>query len=233
MKKTIFKIGIIAAGLLLLVSNARAQQGFQFGVQGIPQMSWLMNKDDRNNGNFEYLNTYDAAFGLYSQYGFNESMAIGLDAIYSLQGQRYKLFGTERYRRVEYLKIPITFINYIYLTERVNLFYKIGPQLGIVATARLTDKDGNNIVSDQKGAYENAELDIMAAAGVGIKINERFVLDLAVRYDFGVTDAENKDYQHNFTSTTGNGGASPSDRAVTNNMTLGLAVGLRCLFKNE
>jgi hypothetical protein len=233
MKKTILKLSIFASGIIIPVVNTNAQTGFQLGAQVIPQFSWLMNSDDKANTNYVYKSTFNAAFGITSQYGFNERMGIGLDVLYSFQGQRYTLSGIERYRRVDYLKIPLTYVNNFSVSERLIFFYKIGPQLGILTAAKLTDKDGNNIVSDEKAAYQNMEFGAMVSAGVAVELTEMLFLDASLRYDYGFTDAENKNYQHNFISITGNGGTPPPNRAVTNNSTLGLAVGLRCLLNNK
>lgn len=232
MKTKKMKIAFITAGLMTLsFLNVNAQKGLMLGSEGTPQMSWLLNKDDLNDSKFKYVNTFSGSFGLTGQYGFDKNMGVGINFLYSFQGQRYEINQVERIKKIEYLKIPVMFIYCYELNSDFMLFGKLGPQVGILTSARLTDKDGNNIVANHKEAYEDYDIGAVAAVGVGYKLNDNFIVDAAVRYDYGFTDAENKSYKKNindpFGSANGNGF---SDRADTNNETLGLTIGIRYLL---
>src|SRR4051812_49172020 len=109
MKKMILPIVIFAASAMI-INPIKAQQCFQVGAQVTPQMSWLMNRNDVDNPDFTYLSTFRGAVGLTSQFGCTDNIGIGLDVLYSMQGQRFKLSGVERFKQVDYLKVPVTFI---------------------------------------------------------------------------------------------------------------------------
>lgn len=234
MKKTILKITALAASLMI-THSAHSQEGFQMGAQWIGQMTWLLNQDDQTNDQFEYVNTYRSAFGVTGQYGFSDNFGIGLDVLYSFQGQRFKLSGEERFKELEYLKIPLTFVYNYNANSSLMFIYKLGPQVGILAQASLSDEDGMDIVGDQESAYMNMEFGVVASVGLGVKLMDRLYLDAAVRYDYGLTNAEDDSYANNVNNpvlANGTGATFSSNRARTNNMTAGISIGLRCLFND-
>lgn len=236
MKTNIFKVAIAIASFFSFTDNIMAQKGFQIGAEGTPQLSWIINKDDNDNKKFEYKTTFNSSFGITGEYGFTENMGIAINVLYSFQGQRFKLNDVERIKKIEYVKIPLMFAYNYELSSSVIFMGKIGPQLGLLTKARLTDKDGNNIVSDQKAAYEDFDIGAVAYAGVGYKINENLCIHANLRFDYAFTDAENKDYKHNINNplvvSNGNG-TSNTSRAIANNMTAGLTFGVRYLFKTK
>ena len=104
--------------------------------------------------------------------------------------------------------------------KAVSFVGKIGPQLSILTTSKLTDKDGNDLIEDTKSRYESATLGGVAIAGTQFKLSPRTFLSTAVRFDYDFTNAEDNTY-------TGYN----SGRAVTYNSTIGLEVGLKYLLK--
>lgn len=224
-------LSFIAA--LLVSAGAVAQSGLQVGVQGVPQMSWLMNSDDRDNGAFEYLPTINGAFGLTLQYGFTDNFGIGLDGLYSMQGQRYELDGIEYYKRIDYIKIPLMFTYSTSLSSSVMLLGKIGPQAGILIDAKLQDKDGDEVVSNQSAGYMDYDIGGVAMLGAGFNLSEVLILETSLRYDFGFTDAEDKDYHRSLNDPDAPTNGVNEGRAVTNNMTAGVNIGLKYLIQWE
>lgn len=233
MKKKMMKnigvlVALIATNMVVLPDSAAAQEGFQLGIEGTPQMSWLGNKDDMDNSRFEYLPTYNCSFGLSLQYGFNQRFGIGLNGLYSFQGQRYKFDNVEQIRKTEYLKIPLQLIYFNEMGTDWMFIGKVGPQVGLLMNAKLADKDGNDVISDHKDAYEDIDIGAVLSLGFGYKITEMLSIDAAVRGDCGFTNAENENYGKNINHPNG---AITTNRAITNNATVGLTVGLRYLFK--
>lgn len=228
MKKIVVSVALIATNMIVLPYSASAQEGFQVGIEGTPQMSWLINKDDMDSKRFEYLNTFNGSFGISAQYGYSKTMGVGLNVLYSSQGQRYKFDGVEQIRKTEYLKIPVVLIFNNEINPDWLFTVKIGPQLDLLTNAKLTDKDGNVTVSDQKNAYEDFEIAGVTSVGFGYKLTEMLSLDAALRFDYGFTDAENKDYKKNINHPNG---ATVTTRAMTSNSTGGITIGLRYLFK--
>lgn len=238
MKKSVLFGAIVATTIIMSTERAIAQKGLLIGTEGTPQMSWIMNQDDQDNDKFEFKNTLSASFGISGQYGFTQNLGIGLNALYSFQGQQFKLNGIERIKKVEYLKIPLMFTYNYEFNSVVKFIGKIGPQLDLLTNARLTDVDGNNIVGNHKEAYEDFDIAGVISLGAGYKIADNLFLDTSVRFDYAFTDAENKDYNKNINNPGEliftNGYSYPvNNRKIANNMTSGLTVGIRYLISTN
>lgn len=228
MKKIAVTVALIATNMIVHPNSSKAQEGFQAGIEGTPQMSWLINMDDVDNYKFEYMNTLNSSFGISAQYGYSTTMGVGLNVLYSYQGQRYKFEGVEQIRKTEYLKIPLQLIFFNDIGTNWMFIGKIGPQLGLLMNARLTNKDGDEIITDHKNAYEDFDFGAALSLGFGYKLTEMLSIDAAFRGDYAFTDSENKDYKKNINHPNG---AVITSRAITNNATAGVTVGLRYLFK--
>jgi len=232
MRKTILSIAA-AASMFAFIPGIKAQKNMLLGVEGTPQMSWLYNTDDMDNNSFENINTLNGSFGVSWQFNFTKSSGIGINALYSYQGQRYKLAGIERSKRLEYVKIPLMYVYTSDMNSDVMFIGKIGPQLGMLMNAKLVDAEGTLIIDNQTDAYENFEISGVVSAGVGFKMGERFLFDLSLRADCGFTDAEDKSYKLNINDPVivqnGNG-SSINTRAMTNNVTAGITFGFRYII---
>lgn len=217
MKKLfIYWIGLIA---LTHSEKANAQQGFSVSVKGIPQFSFMDNKDDNNNGAWSRKTTFNGSFGLGVAYNFTANLGVGVDGLYSFQGQRYKLDGTEYNQKNNYVKIPLYFSYNTDPNQFVSFIGKLGPQLSILADSKLDDKNGNTINSNTKSVYKNASLGGMLSAGAQFRLNRSLYLSAAWRFDYDFTNAEDKNY-----------GEYVAGRASTHNITSGLEIGLRYLI---
>jgi hypothetical protein len=237
MKKSILLASIITTAIIVSTKNADAQQGIQLGIEGSPQISWIINNDDQTNKQFEYQNTFNGSFGISGQYGFTKNMGIGLNALYSIQGQRFKLSGIERTKQIEYLKIPLMFTYNYEFNSDIKFIGKIGPQLGVLTNAKLIDKDGDAIVGNHKEAYEDYDFEGVLYAGIGYKINDNVFIDSSLRFDYGFTDAENKNYTKNINNPyeliqTNGYSNNVNSRKNANNITSGLSFGIRYVFNN-
>ncbi|HUC82775.1 MAG TPA: porin family protein [Flavisolibacter sp.] len=218
MKKILFAAFGFAA--LTFASNTNAQQGFSLNVKATPQFSFLQNSGDKDNSSVEKKANFNAAFGVGAGYNFNGTSGIGLDVIYSLQGQRYEAGSTEVNQKLNYIKIPVYYTFNTDASKPVSFIAKVGPQLSLLTSAKVSDKDGNEIVSDNKDAYENATFGGVIGAGVQFKLNKSLFLTTNARFDYDFTNAENENYS-----------SYPAGRAATNNMTTGLEVGLKYLLR--
>jgi len=217
-------------------SNAFAQEGFHIGIQVSPQMSWLMNSDDANNILFGYKNTFNTAFGIVFQYGFTNNMGVGVNTMYSFQGQRYAFEGASYYRKVDYIKIPLLYVFNYEVYPGILFVGKVGPQIDILMNAKLADESGNDIVGNQSGAYENFDVGGTAYGGLAFKFTDAIYADLALRFDYAFTDAESKGYKYNINHPVpinNNGGTTIRNpyRTITNNSTAGINIGIRYVFK--
>lgn len=216
MKKILFSTALLLS--LAALNQASAQKGFSLSVKGIPQFSWLQNSNDNDNSSFSRKTTFNASFGIGGAYNFDNHYGIGVDVLYSLQGQKYDVQNKEYRQQLDYLKIPVLFLYNTDPSKTVSFIAKVGPQLSIRTSAKLKDGDGNELL-DNKDAYKSVTFGGVAAAGVQFRLNSTLYLTTAARYDYDFTNAENKDIA-----------GYPAGRADTHNMTAGLEVGLKYLI---
>jgi hypothetical protein len=217
MKKILFNTVLLLS--LAALNQASAQKGFSLSVKGTPQFSWLQNSSDNDNNSFSRKTTFNTNFGIGGAYNFTDHLGVGLDVLYSLQGQKYDLAGTEFRQKTDYLKLPLMFLYNTNPAKPVSFIAKAGPQLSILTSAKLDNKDGDEL-ADNKAAYKSVTFGGVAVAGVQFRLDQTLFLTAAARYDYDFTNAENKDYA----------GRTPG-RADTHNMTAGLEVGLKYLLK--
>jgi hypothetical protein len=211
------------AALVLAVftvnKKANAQQGFSVSVKTTPLFSFLQNKDDHDNGSIQQKATANANFGIGAGYNFTPKLGVGMDVLYSLQGQRYEIYGIETKQKVNYVKIPVYFTYNGNPSKPVSFIGKIGPQLSVLTDSKLTDNNGLTLKSDTKDLYKNVTFGGMAAGGAQFKLDRRLFLTTMARFDYDVTNAE--DHTNPY---------YPAGRAKTHNMTTGMEVGLKYML---
>lgn len=205
-----FTVAVMAG----FATNASAQEGFNVSVKGVPQFTFLQNSDDSDNGAISKKTTFNTKFGIGAGYNFTENMGIGVDAMYSFQGQKYEIQGVKAEQNLEYVKIPVYFSYTTDPSQLVSFYGKIGPQLSLLTNAEFEHKGGPTI--ENKDAYKNAIFGGMADVGVQFKLQPKLYLSTGINFDYDFTNAENKGYV-----------GYPSGRSNTNNMTVGLQVGLK------
>lgn len=214
---------LIRALILILcigTNKMLAQKGFSISVKTIPQFSFLENKDDNNNSSFKRIATFNAGFGIGAGYDFNDKYGIGLDLLYSLQGQRYKYTGIEYNQKVDYIKVPVYFVYNGPISSTVSFLGKIGPQVSFLTDSKLNDKDGNTIDSDTKDRFKSATFGGVIIAGTQFKLKSDLFLSTAIRFDYDFTNAEDNSYIN-----------YQSGRANSYNATAGLELGLKYMLK--
>jgi Outer membrane protein beta-barrel domain len=221
MKKYFLAVLVLAA--LTVNKKANAQQGFSLSVKATPQLSFLQNSDDRDNSVIDHKATFNGNFGIGAGYNFTPKFGVGMDAVYSLQGQKYKFLGAESgneiNQKVNYVKVPVYF-TYTYNPDKpVSFIGKVGPQVSFLTSSKLTDNNGNTLKSDTKDRYKDVTFGGMAAAGVQFKLDTKMYLTTMARFDYDFTNAENH-----------NNSFYPAGRAKTYNMTAGLELGLKYIL---
>lgn len=210
----------LAVAAFLMSYDTNAQEGFSLSVKATPQLSFLQNQDDNDNNLIDRKATFNASFGIGAGYNFTKRLGVGMDVLYSLQGQRYKINGVETNQKVNYVKIPLYFSYNSDASKTISFIGKVGPQISILADSKLTDKDGDKINPDTKDRYNNVIFGAMAAAGAQFKLNNKLYLTTMTRFDYDFTNAEDNSYRY-----------YAAGRAKTYNMTTGLEVGLKYLLK--
>jgi hypothetical protein len=215
--KKVFIFTLLIAGLS--VYKANAQQGFSLSVKGNPQFSFLQNKDDNNNSNYSTKATFNAGFGLGGEYGFNKHYGVGIDVLYSLQGQRYILNNIEYNQKVNYIKVPVYFTYNSDASKPISFVGKIGPQVSFLTDANLSNKNGDKVQINNKDRYNTVTFGGVAEAGAQYKIASQLYLTTLVRFDYDFTNAEDDTFS----------GYTPG-RAKTYNSTIGLEVGVKYMI---
>jgi hypothetical protein len=218
MKKLVICLFTFAG--LTVVNKATAQKGFSASVIATPQFSFLENKDDNNNSNYETKATFNTNFGIGGAYNFTGKLGIGVDVLYSLQGQRYELSGTEYNQKNEYVKVPLYFTYNSNPSKIVSFVGKIGPQVSFITSSKLDDKNGKTILNDTKDRYKSTTFGGAALTGIQIKLDQNMSLITAARFDYDFTNAEDKTFE-----------GYASGRSKTYNMTAGIEVGLKYNFR--
>lgn len=204
------------AALLGTNNIAHAQKGLNISVKATPHLSWMLNSDDNDMATFERKSTFGASFGVGAGYNFTDNLGVGLDVLYSLQGQKQEVLGIETSTKLSYLKIPLMFTYNTNPDAKVMFTAKAGPQLGLRLSSKVTDADNKDIIDDANDIYSSTDLGGVVGAGVRFSLTEKLKLDAGVRVDYSFTNAEDEDYS---LYTPG--------RAATNNMTTGIEIGLR------
>lgn len=190
------------------------QKGLFGGVKGGPQSTWMFNNDDSDNSDFSYLTTIRANYGISLGYNFTNGVGLGLDVLYSAQGQKYEVGPIESFRRVNYLKIPILLHLTTYGESMAFGYLNVGPQFGVLLSA---SDDGAGLLSvSLKEYYKTMNIGAVLAFGAGFNLTDFLQLTAGLRLDYAFTDAEDKDSI-----------AFPTTRANTYNATGALEIGLR------
>lgn len=212
MKKVLLSAAFALTAIATTTTAANAQEGLSVGIRAIPQATWMLNSDQKDLPGYESKTTFGAAFGVGANYNFTKNMGVGLDVLYSMQGQKSELAGIENTIKTSYLKIPLmfTYNTGIDSNRKVAFIGKLGPQMGV----RLTSKDEMSGVEvpGTKDAYRNVNFGAVAGAGARFALAQNITLDAGVRFDYEFTDAKESAYK--------------IGDAATNNMTLGVEVGL-------
>lgn len=123
----------------LLAFSWAQKNTLHFGVLFQPQNHWLLNSMDSDAGPIlDYEVTWGYAGGLRLTYKFSDYVGIGLDALYSSEGQKYKgkddgLGVVWKSRtRLNYLKLPLLLHFGSDPESPVQFSFFLGPQLNLL-----------------------------------------------------------------------------------------------------
>lgn len=218
MKKIIMSAMVLAM-MTGLANNASAQKGLSVSVKATPQFSFLQNSDDKDNSQLDRKATINTNFGIGAGYNFTDNYGVGVDVLYSLQGQKYETAGVESTQKLEYVKVPVYFSYNANPLKTVSFYGKIGPQVSFLTNAKLTGDKASETVGGNKDKYESVTFGGMANAGVQFKLTDKFYLQTGLNFDYDFSNAEDKSFTGHL-----------DNRSATNNMTAGVQVGLKYQF---
>jgi len=242
MKKIIFLLSFLA-----VTGTAFAQKGLHLGLRLQPQISY-MNQGEISamNDQIDYvIPSYGFAGGLAVGYHFTDNVGVELGLLYSAQKQEFKGniagLGSEVKSSLglNYFKLPLLFVANTSPEVGTQFSFGIGPQLGILTGAKQ-EFNGNEVVAIDgvnyaaKDVYQQIEFGVAMQLGVRFKVTDEIFIDAALRFDYGITDAENKEATlsngQKFFSDTYAADSNPftvggNNRGALNNITGALMIG--------
>lgn len=219
MKKSILFSVLTVAVSIFNISTADAQEGFYIGIQGAQQVSGMFNQDDIDADNFTYKMTPGQTFGLGGGYNFNRNMGVAVEAMYSIEGQKYELNGTMQREKLSYVKVPMLFSYNTNPDAKVMFTAKAGPQAGMLVKASLKDGDGEVLVEDTKDNYKTFTFGAVVGAGARINLAKNLYFDAGLRLDGNFSNSEEPVMNEVNVA-----------KAKTYNMNAGIELGLKYFF---
>jgi hypothetical protein len=255
MKKVFHNVVLV---MCLLISGALyAQQGLKIGAFVLPQNSMLLNADDAglSDDAFQYELLGGMSGGLVAGYNPVEYFGIRLNVMYSQQGGKYSVRSGVETRdayvtRLEYLKIPLMIgFNSGFTNNKLIFSLYGGVQAGFLSRAYTY----NNSVAYEaplpenytnfptvSNRYERFDLSAVGDIGVDVALTYNMVLNLHLRGDYSLQDAEDKTQEFRITE----GGATRNQKywewargltknAETRNLTTGLLIGVTYTFGQD
>lgn len=244
-------LGTFLSGTLI------AQKGFKIGGFVLPQAVWLMNQDDAALSEAQYQLEPLGGMGVGLQLGYNTTTNFGvrLNVLYSQQGGKYSFLNqggnrVSKTTRLGYLEVPLMIgVNSNHQFNKIIFALYGGVQLGVLATANEYDdntefqipiSDLTDTYPTLLQAYSDMDLSFVADAGIDVKLNYDLMLNLHLRLNYGLQDAEDKDAfvrindQGNVRTTSyWDFIRDMNNRGITRNVNLGLMIGLTYTFVQE
>ncbi|GAB4405125.1 MAG: hypothetical protein OHK0039_05930 [Bacteroidia bacterium] len=240
--------------MLLGASALQAQKGLKVGAYALPQAVFLYNADDLalDNDVWQPELLWGMSGALVLGYNFNDYIGVRVDAIYSQQGGAYSVprdfdNQTTYVTRLNYMKLPLLLGMNTNPARKYSFSLYGGVQLDLLASAldytdypvfQLPAAANISELPSTRDLYEPLTYSFVGEMGLDIRLPpENLVLNLHLRGDYGLVDAENKDATIRVTQngTTTRQAYWPLVRGATRNadtfgLTAGLKIGLTYTF---
>lgn len=239
--------------LSLTCGTLSAQTGFDFGLRGGIHTSSLLNQQDEDAGaELDYKMKIGFAAGVGAGYTFNNHMGVGIDILYSKQGQGYG--GSTSYiaahgnENVSGLFSGLAFINDINMDNtytartiinciKIPVMYRytgdntkksyfssfIGPQFNILSGASYMVNDKDAPIPDFSAKDVFTKLTFDVVLGVGANVQLSDNMLLTAHFRL---DYGLSDMENKSYTTPGGDKYYPTDRSATHNATGGILIGL-------
>lgn len=213
--------------LMILGLRLSAQTGLHVGVFGMPQNTWIFNREDTEESrtNFSYKMTWGWAGMFKLGYNFGPPFGIHVGAIYSRQGQKHTSQDTSgntilSQRDLTYIKIPLL----IHINSdpgKAMLNIEFGPQIGLLQQVCLLEDDlPVNLPFSSLQLYKPTDISFAWCLGAEFMLTEFMSLVLVHRGDYGLFDIENKAFSF------GGSNFYPNGRLRSKNGCYGIMAGL-------
>lgn len=229
------KHAIVTISFLLITFFTFAQKGFEIGLAGQFQNTWILNDNDLSAGPaLDYKETFGSAIGLQIGYGFNERHGIRVGVFQSTQGQNYitseeftELPNAQFFIKQSYLNIPVLYRYVADLKKHNSAFVMhLGPQFGLLqkstSTVLLRQTPFNNAqISpefDSKDNYNSMDISAVLGLGTIFRLSKSFHINTMINLAYSISDIEKADKK------------TPTDRVSSNNGIVGFQLGLYYLI---
>ena len=166
MKKVILSLALLAG----MTGAAQAQTGVRFGLKGGINYSTITAK---NTDGIESKLGLQA--GAFANFGLSDLISIQPEVLYSQKG--FQSEGNSKNKaKFNYIDIPV-----LVKVNAGGLFFEAGPQLGILASAKVTD---GSIDVDVKKNLNTVDFGYVAGLGYQLETGPM----IGLRYNGGITD---------------------------------------------
>lgn len=241
------RIWLLSILFLGLTATLFAQKGLKVGVFGVPQISYLNNADDNSYSsdiyNQEALPTM--AGGVTVGVGFTDMFGIRFSPTLAQQGGAFTAVNdgeTVRYvERLNYLKLPLMLgFNTSPVARKFIYSLYIGASLDLLTGAKSFNDNpfffvpSNVSIPPVQDRYMRMGYSFIGETGFDIQLPpENFTLNLRLRGDYGLNDAEDKTTTYRVVSNGQvnsfnywNNVRGVSRSAVTQALNLGFLIGI-------
>jgi opacity protein-like surface antigen len=211
---------VLFLAALLFASPLFAQRGLQLGVRIAPQMTYYNNADDNDEGPSLDIVFPSGGVqgGLSVDYHFSDNVGVGLNFLYSGQSAKYEgvtevagvtLATFERTAKFGYFKIPLLFTFNTNPDGGSMLLVSTGPQLSFLTGAKFestttptggsaqtfTESDFQRLNNFKfQETFSSSTFDWVFNIGARFKVADNMYIDAGFRFDYTLTDPEDKDF---------------------------------------
>jgi hypothetical protein len=188
MKRVLIIVALVSASMVVQAQNVR------LGLSGGINSTWLMNKNvfDQNDG-LDIAASFGGRIGIDAIYSFSEKVGVSVGVNFlSSHNQKYTGDATgidgDLTVKLKYLDIPILFR----LTSTSGTYFEIGPQFGILNSAKET-YEGNSTGFDYdnisvKNGFETTNIAAILGFGVDIDVTDNIFITTGLRLGYGISD---------------------------------------------
>lgn len=171
-QQTIMKLIITTALCLFLATSASLAQHANIGIKGGINAYTLNSENSNNDRKIGYH------IGLMGHFHISDNFALQPELVYSVQGAKYSIAGTEAKLNLNYINVPLLFQ---YMFDN-SFRLQAGPQLGLLVSAK---NEIGNTKTDVKSDFE--KIDLGLSVGVSY-VNPASNLGVDLRYNPGFTN---------------------------------------------
>ena len=221
------KINVTACLICMTFGGAYAQKGFNVGLEGGYNMTFIVHQESYGATELDYASTTGGAGGLVLGYNFDNHFGIQIDGAYDKQGQNYTRVKTNEptmYRQVNlfYSHIPLMF-KYSGGSQYPTRFYIMaGPQYSILNRAVINHtNDPNDYSLAAQDRFVSRTWDIVFELGAEVTLYKGWYANAGLRFNYGLNDINAPAYR----MPNSNGIYNPSYNAFG-----GVVIGIHYVF---